>query len=446
MAGDRIQIAVDDDGLEATISIAPGDSLGKGAVAAALEAAGIVHGVDERELVELESRIGNEKFSLDQQPIAQGTPPSPGQDGKLELTFQPGPHPGMSRSDGSLDLLNRGLLTRVSVGDAVAYAHIAVDGAPGIQVTGKAIAGLPGKESTIALGSGVEKLDNGTIQSLKDGAVHFRPGSLLDVLDHYQHSGDVDVRSGHLETEGSISITGAVNENFEVRAGGDIDIKGAVFGGRVDGKGNVQVAGAINGGDRGYVRAGGDLRARHAQNARVECRGTLSLATDCVSTSLRAQKLEVGRRVLGGEAIVETLIVALEAGSESGAGTLLRVGEPYQSVRDQKAIETALHKTKRTIARRGASRGGVKGFRAKGGKKSRTNLALEREELKQRQERCAARAELLKVARIDIEGTVGVGVEICFGSRRLHIETNLGPTRFEYDEEARHISASRIEA
>ncbi|MCH7600272.1 MAG: hypothetical protein IH973_11000, partial [Myxococcales bacterium] len=66
MAGDRIQIAVDDDGLEATISIAPGDSLGKGAVAAALEAAGIVHGVDERELVELESRIGNEKFSLDQ--------------------------------------------------------------------------------------------------------------------------------------------------------------------------------------------------------------------------------------------------------------------------------------------------------------------------------------------------------------------------------------------
>lgn len=444
MPGNRIEIEVDDDGLLAKISIAPGDGLAAGSIAAALEAAGVVFGVDERAKVEFEHRIRDDGFSLDKQPIARGTPPSPGQDATLELAFQPGPLPGMSRSDGSLDLLDRGLLTRVSAGDTIAIALPARDGEPGVQVTGQETAGLPGKESTIALGTGVEQLEDGTLQAAINGAIHWKPGSLLDVLEYYQHSGDVDVRSGHLSTDGSVSITGTVNENFQVHAGGDIEIKGAVFGGRVEAKGNVQVAGAINGGDNGYVRAGGDLRARHAQAARMACRGTLFLATDCVSTSLHAAKLEVGRRILGGKSIVETTIVALCAGSESGAGTLLRVAEPLESVRDSKCAEAAIDKVKRTIARRGAGTG--RGKRAKGGKKSRANLTLEREKLKQQQKRCATRAELLKIAYIDIEGSVGAGVEIRFGSRRLHIETTLGPTRFEFDPETRSIAATRIRA
>jgi uncharacterized protein (DUF342 family) len=49
-------------------------------------------------------------------------------------------------------------------------------------------------------------------------------------------------------------------------------------------------------------------------------------------------------------------------------------------------------------------------------------------------------------ARGDIEGTVREGVEICFGTRRLHIESDLGPTRFEFDEESRSISTSELQS
>ncbi len=445
MAKSRIRIVLEEGGLVARISVIPGDALQKGDVAAALGAAGIVQGLDAAAVAKLESRVSDKSFSVDGQVIARGTPATPGRDGGLDVEFSIGPRAGMSRADGSLDLLDRGLITRVKAGETIGREQEPDEGKPGEQVTGEEIAATPGKESKTQLGDGVEKQDNGLIRAVRGGAIHYRPDSLLDVNALYEHPGNVDTRSGHLRTEGSILIKGSVNTNFEVKAGADVEIKGGVLGGQVEAGGSVQIAGAIMGGNDGYVRAGGDLRARHAQLARLYSEGTISLATECTSTSVHARKLEVGRRLLGGDSTVETSIVVEEAGAPSGAGTHLRVGEPLEPLRDAARSDSAADKARRALSRRRATGRRGKSSRAKGGKKSREALALEREQTKRKQARCATRAELLKGAHIVVKRRVNAGVLIHFGSRRLHIEDTLGATRFAFDQETQSITSARLE-
>lgn len=431
MADDRLQVSVNNDALAATLSILAGTTLAKGAVAAALDEAGVVHGIDQRQLVEAENRISDENFSLEETQIACATPAIHGTDGEIVLNFDPGPHAGTARPDGSLDLLDRGLLQKVASGDALGSVRPPTTGKAGITVTGEEIQAVEGKELAMQFGDGVEVGDEGAVSASRNGAIHFKPGALLDVLDHYEHKGNVDVRSGHIDTNGSVSIGGAVNANFEVRSEGDVEIRGTVIGGRVIAKGSVQVMGMVSAGEDGRICAGGDIRAKHAQIADLRSGGGVILATDCVGSVVRARTLEVGRSFLGGEAIVESSITTHVAGSPSGAGTVLRVGEPYECDRDAIATQSSTGKVRRQISRRNGSTG--RGERAAEGRHSRESALLERERMKRHIERATARRELLKVAVIDVADTVNVGVQVRFGTSHLDIDTTLGPTRFKLD-------------
>ncbi len=444
MADERIQIQIAEGGLEARWKIEAGEALERDAVRAALDDAGVTIGIDPRLMLECEERIHDENFQQAETVIARGKAPVAGKDGQLELNFLPGPQAGRRRPDGSLDWLDRCWLTRVEAGHELAIILPPTNGRPGTRVDGQEIPTTPGKACSVATGDGVEVGDDGVIRSLREGAIQYREGEKVDVLEHYEHSGDVDIRSGHLSSDGTITVTGNVNTNFEVKSKGDIAINGAVFGGRVVAKGNVQIGRGISGGEDGYVEAGGDLLAHHAQSSRLHSGGAVVIATDCVGTQLHARKLEVGRALLGGESVVETLIVSRDVGSASGAGTMLQVGEPYESLREATRRKAATQKNQRTISRARKGRSDNSRTRIKRGRSSRDRLAIDREKTKQQREKVARRAELMKVAQIDVTGKVNVGVQIRFGNRRLVIDERLEATRFAFDAETRSITITRL--
>ncbi len=444
MAEERIKVEVDNGGLEAFIRVARGNPMEPEAVKEALAAAEVTFGIDEQVLGTIESRIHDANFEVPEQTIAHGRVPRPGKDGRIELGITIGPLACTQRRDGSLDWFERSTLTRVAEGEDLGFVRPPTEGRPGTSVDGCEIPAKPGTPETPVLGDGVELTNDAHLIALRSGAAMFKNGNQLDVLEHVEHSGDVDMRSGHLKTDGSLTITGNVNTNLEVTALGDVEIKGAIFGGSVRAGGSLKVARGINTGDSGVVEVGGDLVVHHAQMASLRAGGHVIFATDSVGNETHACSLEVGKRLFGGTATVETLIRTHEAGAKTGAGTKLRVAEPFISAPKEARRKAKLHKERRKVSRGKQDGGAARHSRKKDGRRERERMAIDRQDSRQKCDRAAARAALMKVAEIQVPGTVNAGVQVRFGSRRMDIDKPMRATRFAFDPETKRIIVSGL--
>ena len=333
MAEERIQIEIANEGLEATIRVKPGEALSPNAVGEALAKAGIVFGIDANVVRTIEARIDDENFEFPAQRIARGRVPIPGKDGGIEFDVEVGVVAYKRRKDGTLDWFERNSLTCVEQGQDIGRVSPATPGRPGTTVDGEVSPAEPGRQDEPVLGDGIELTKEGRLVALRSGALSVRGPNQFDVLDHVEHPGDVDMASGNLETRGSLSVGGNVNDNFVVKTGGDLTVKGAVHGGHLDVGGHLHVGRGISPGEKGQIETGGDLSAHHAQMATLTVRGTTLIATDSIGNTIKTHSLEVGRRLFGGSATAECRIQTLDAGAPSGAGTKLRVAEPYTSAR-----------------------------------------------------------------------------------------------------------------
>lgn len=439
MAEERIQLTIADGGLEASVQIEPGAALDDEALSAALAAAGVCFGVDTAAVAEIDAQLHDPAFALRERVIARGKPPRDGKDGAIDLAIEIGPLPGTQRRDGSLDWFERSTLTRIREGERIGSIRPPTPGRPGKSVDGNEIEQTAGAPVEPVLGDGVRLEEGGELVAARSGAVTFRGGNQLDVLEHAEHKGDVDMRSGHLKTDGSLTITGSVNANFEVQARGDVEVKGSIFGGRVEAGGSLRVGVGINAGETGCIDVGGDLIVRHAQMATLYADGHAGFATDSVGNEIRARSIEVGRRLMGGTATVETTIVAQETGSESGAPTRLRVAEPFSSPRLKVRRKAEALRKQRDLGRGQRGETEDRKERNKGGRRARASLAVHRLETERKRELLDERARLLPLAQIEVAGTVHPGVRVRFGSRRFDVETTLRAVRFSYDGESRSI-------
>ncbi len=444
MAEERIQVEIQNDTLEALIRVVAGEALERDAVACALVEAEVVFGIDERVKQTIESRIHDESFEAPEQVIAKGKPPRAGKDGGIELDVEVGPLAFSRRADGSVDWFERSTLTRVSEGADLGFVRPPTEGRSGKGVDGSELQPTPGKEMSAVVGDGVELTNEGRLVAKRSGALLFKNGNQVDVLEHVEHGGDVDMRSGNLETDGSLTVTGNLNANFEIQARGDVEIKGAVFGGRVCAGGNLQVARGITAGDSGSIDVGGDLIVHHAQMAKLRAGGRAMFVTDSVGNEVNSRVCEVGKRLRGGTTVVETLIRTQDAGAPDGAGTRLRVAEPFTSPREEAHRNAALDKERRKVSRGKQDGGSERHSRKKGGKRARAQVAIDTKASETTRERAAKRRELMKVAEIHVLGTVNVGVQVRFGSRRLDIDAPTRATRFTFDPETKRITVGSL--
>jgi len=444
MAEERIQIELRNDGLEAVVRVIPGEALEPDRVEAALTAAGVRHGIVEEVKTAVENSIHDGNFGLPERIIARGDTPEPGADGGIELDVEVGRVAYTRRADGSLDWFEQNALTCVDEGDEIGRVNEPGEGTPGKTVDGSAIPATPGKPSEPVLGDGIELTKEGLLLATRSGAVSVRGENQIDVLDHFEHSGDVDMSSGNLSTKGSLTVTGNVNTNFEVKATGDLLIKGGVFGGTIDAGGNVQVGQGISVGEKGFVDVGGDLAAHHAQMTTLRAGGCVLLATDSVGNEIVSRSIEVGKRIFGGTATCETRTQVLEAGSPSGAGTNLRVAEPFTSPREKARRKAELHSESRALSRGKGGKDAERHGRKKTGKKARAHIAIDRKTTEDAKDLASQRRALMQVAEVIVLGRVNPGVRIRFGSRRIDIDTALGATRFSFDPERKQITSTPL--
>lgn len=322
----RFRVKICPDRLEAWVEVLPGPATGGAELRRALFEAGVLYGIDEEFVATMDERLARTGFQHKGLLAARGRPPHHGEDGELMLHYNLTARMGHGRADGGLELVEPKLQRPVRKGDVVAYYRPPTFGSSGIGVDDSERRARDGRDRMPELGSGVWMDAGREIRATADGVIILVQGELLDVVKESGHRGDVDLRSGSLEAQGSLVVRGRVRQGYRVRATGTTEIRLGVEGGSVFAGGNISIGGGIVGGEGARILAVGDVSSRFVENAEIDCGGELRVANDILTSRLRVGAVDVKGRLAGGELVVDGRVRAGELGSSAGQVTRIWAG------------------------------------------------------------------------------------------------------------------------
>lgn len=261
--------------------------------------------------------------------LARGEDPVQGEDARIEYCFNTDTHRRPAqREDGSVDFFHLTTINQCRKGDVLARIIPEKPGKPGHDVYGAEIKPRDVRKEYHKFGRNIElSEDKLIITSMVDGHV-----SLVDdkvfVSDVYMTQG-VDVSTGNLDYEGSIQVEGNVAENYEVKAGGNVIVNGVVEGAKIVAGGSIIISKGMNGMQKGYLKAGGDIIVKFLENTRVAAGGYVEAEAIMHSRVSAGGEIRVdGKRavIVGGYVQAGVKVIAKTIGAGMGSATIIEVG------------------------------------------------------------------------------------------------------------------------
>lgn len=235
------------------------------------------------------------------------------------------------QNNGQIDFKSMNNIQNVTAGQILATKNKATEGEPGRTVTGEIIYNKPGKDLILQEGKNTKVSDDGlNIIALTNGQVNYSAGK-VNVDEVYIVQGDVNLKTGHISFLGNVIVTGSVEDNFNITAEGNIEIKGSVGKCRLEAKGNITVSQGIMGKDEAYIKAGECLYAKFIQQvSKVEVGDSVYVQDAIMQSYVDATKeiCCVGKRatIVGGDLRAGETIKSGTIGSQSGTETIIEVG------------------------------------------------------------------------------------------------------------------------
>lgn len=301
-----------------------------------LKSNGIIHGIKEEVLAELEDSPVYHVPVL----VAEGSPPIPGKNARITYNFDlDRQQVQLKEKNGRVDFREMNLIQNVVEGQVLAKKIPADDGTPGRTVLGKLVPTKPGSDVKFEIGKNVRlSADKLTAIAEINGQVMIS-GERISVEPVYVVSGDVNLKTGgNVIFLGTVFVKGSVTDGFKVKAAGNIEVMGNVGKCELDAEGDIIVHQGINGKGEGIIRAGRGVWAKFIENSRVES-GELVVASDGIINSFVDSNKYIicqGKRatIVGGHLRSAEEIRAKTFGSLSGSETILEVGyDPKSSAR-----------------------------------------------------------------------------------------------------------------
>lgn len=261
--------------------------------------------------------------------IAQGDEPIEGYDARLEYCFDTDMHrrPKL-REDGSVDFFHLTTINQCRKGDVLARIIPEMPGVDGHDVFGQVLRPRPVKKQHLKYSRNIEiSEDKLVLTAMVDGHVGLVDDK-VSLSEVYIVKG-VDVATGNIDYEGSVQVDGDVTENFEVKAGGNVVVNGLVEGARIIAGGNIIVSKGMNGMQKGYLKAGGDIVIKFLENTKVVAGGYVEAEAIMHSRVSAGTEIRVeGKRgvIVGGYVQAGLKVVARTIGAGMGAPTIIEVG------------------------------------------------------------------------------------------------------------------------
>ena len=171
---------------------------------------------------------------------------------------------------GKVDFRNLELLENVVVGQVLAVKVPAEEGVPGRTVTNRIIPARSGKDTAMQYGKGTILSEDGTELTAEiNGQVVFKRNK-ISVEPLYVVNGDVSLETGNIVFLGSVIVSGNVQDNFVVKAAGNIEVRGTVQKAFLEAEGDIIVHQGISGREEARIEStGGSIFAKFIQNANI---------------------------------------------------------------------------------------------------------------------------------------------------------------------------------
>lgn len=173
--------------------------------------------------------------------IAEGLPPKNPRDDSIRYLFNSKSEKKPIEVNGKVDYLSIGKIDTVEAGTVIAIREEGEDGIPGYDVYGNILQAAKKKVYKFKKGPGSEILDNGkrVIASIK-GLVSIKNDTIC-VFPVHTVNGDVDIKTGNIQFDGDVAVSGNVREGLKINAGNNITIYGNVAEANVSSGGNLRV-------------------------------------------------------------------------------------------------------------------------------------------------------------------------------------------------------------
>lgn len=467
---DRIEleplVRIAPDRLQAMADLYPRDALGEELspefMVQTLAGQGVRFGIQLEGIVRglAQARAGN--AAVQNVLVAQGKPPVPGQDGRLELLVREAGGPAEADEGGRLDYRDRGPFPVAEQGQEIARLHPPTKGVPGQDVSGGVVPARDGVALRVQAGRNVEVLEGGALYRAKMAGVVLADKARLEISELLTLTGDVDYGTGNIQLDqGSVRVGGTVRTGFTVQASGNILVEGMVESARVIAGGDVIVRGGIfmSGDEAAFVQAGGSITASYSHNAQVHAGGDVTMALAIVgSKTNKGSRVTSGGmvrvtdakgRIMGGTVVCGSGLEVFQAGSERGMATTLALShESPEAEALVKEMRELKELRQRAVFVLGEGDGAAALARLPVERRAEAEELLARREdadsrLRQLQRSLAeiaqAHLERQKSARIVIRGTAFPGVAIKMGGRALYVERPMERCVFSWDAQNKQI-------
>ncbi|MCI9143584.1 MAG: DUF342 domain-containing protein [Lachnospiraceae bacterium] len=346
-------LEVSEDGMMATVRFIPpsegGERLKLDEFMRDIKNKKIVYGLQEKAL---EEHFLSEGVYCTNILVAKGKKPVQGQDAQIEYCFNTVSHKRPAhKEDGRVDYFNLTTINQCRKGEVLARIIPEQQGEAGCDVYGKAIKPREVKRETLKFGQNIELSEDGlSITSMVDGHVTLADKKVV-VSSVYQVKG-VNVSTGNINYDGSVEIAGNVDENFEVKAGGNVVVNGLVEGATIIAGGNIIIAKGMNGMGKGYLRARGDIIVKFLENSRIVTGGFVETEAILHCTVSAGSDVRVGGRkgiILGGRVQAANAIRVKTIGGSMSTATTLEVGVEPLLIAQLEHVRTAIEERTKTV-------------------------------------------------------------------------------------------------
>lgn len=327
----KIDIKISKNAMAVTVSILPGgdENITAALLRNELGLRGIVAGIDERMLKEIEERGIYKKVYT----VASGEYATRGKAGYYEFLFDKDLKENVPRirEDGTVDYSP--VIQMVNEGQLLAVYHHAEEGENGYTVFGAAVAPAPAKELPPLICDNVEQRGDQYYASIK-GKISLS-GNRLEVKNHLAIDGDIGYYMRTIAFSGDLHVRGDILKDVTVEVEGSLEVDGVIEGAVVSAGKDIVVHQGIHGMDKAVVRAGGSITTNFIEEADVAAEGEV-LVDHMINANVTAKRgvYAKGRNghILGGKVTTE-VCDAYRIGNEKGIHTNIYVKceEPERS-------------------------------------------------------------------------------------------------------------------
>lgn len=353
IADDEVSVTFSKDFMEARISIIPGHPwFGKnvdvGDIKKALAEQGVKYGL----LTEVVSQFAADRPKGTTVTAAVGKSPINGKNGYLNYHFDYETKNNKPKilDDGRVDYRDTNYVLKANKGDILVEIVDPEPGIDGVNVKGEVIPFKPGKPGPrLPRGKNASIIDNDMkLVSDLDGQIVIENGR-VSVIPVLEIRGDVGNETGNIDFSGSVYVEGVIHADFIVKAGGSVDVKGAVEGGHIEAGGDINLIGGIKGMGKSIIRAGGDIFARYAERSFLISDGDITCDSIMHSdVKCRMRLILDGKNglLVGGHIYAGKSVTAKTIGSNMATYTEITVGSSPDLLDRYKELEATYNKTK----------------------------------------------------------------------------------------------------